>query len=56
MRTRTKCFEYLLLPSTKESAKIYCRTLCRLTGMCKFFMSTEKTQCSHCTVSENKSK
>lgn len=48
--------ECLLLPESRNMAKLYCSALCNLSGMCEYFMTTEETRCPRgCSVTEGKS-
>ncbi|VVC29794.1 SLED domain,Zinc finger, C2CH-type,Sterile alpha motif/pointed domain,Mbt repeat [Cinara cedri] len=46
--------EELVLPESKKMAQVYCSTLCRLFGVCEYFMTTEKTVCTRCVVNKTK--
>ncbi|KAL4104178.1 hypothetical protein QTP88_019487 [Uroleucon formosanum] len=47
--------ECLLLPESRNMAKLYCSALCNLSGMCEYFMTTEETRCPRgCSVTEGK--
>ncbi|XP_050436078.1 uncharacterized protein LOC126842903 [Adelges cooleyi] len=50
-KSHSRHSEYLLLPDNNKMVQMYCATLCNMSGMCEYFMTTNKNRCPHgCTL------